>query len=57
LSRTGITDVSADQFVEADIDNAVSLFTMFNKGTHGVAGRFSIPHSGGSVDGFLNSII
>ena len=63
LSRKGITDVSADQFVEADIDNAVSLFTMFNKGTHGVAGRFSIPQLSAlrtrveASIGFLKSII
>jgi Predicted pPIWI-associating nuclease len=63
LSRKGITDVSADQFVEADIDNAVSLFRMFNKGMHGVAGRFSIPQLSAlrtrveASIGFLNSII
>jgi Predicted pPIWI-associating nuclease len=63
LSRKGITDVSADQFVEADIDNAVSLFTMFNKGTHGVAECFSIPQLSAlrtrveASIGFLNSII
>jgi hypothetical protein len=62
LSRKGIADVSADQFVEADIDNALSLFTMFNKGTHGVAGRFSIPQPSALRNrveasiGFLNSI-
>lgn len=43
LSRKGIADISADEFVEADIDNVVSLFTSFNQGTHGAAGQFSIP--------------
>ena len=63
LSRKGIVELSADAFVEADIDNAVSLFTMFNKGTHGVAGRFSIPQLSAlrtrveASIAFLNSII
>jgi hypothetical protein len=43
LSRKGITDSSADTFIEADIDNVVSLFPSLNQGTHGVAGRFNIP--------------
>lgn len=42
LSRKRISDVSLDAFVEADIDNVLSLFRMFNDGTHGHAGRFSI---------------
>ena len=63
LSGKGIVNLTADQFVEADIDNAVSLFTMFNKGTHGVAGRLSIPRLSAlrtrveASIGFLNSII
>jgi hypothetical protein len=37
-----VSDSSADKFIETDIESALSLFKMFNQGTHGVAGRFGI---------------
>lgn len=42
LARNGIADASMDSFVEADMDSVLKLFRMFNDGTHGHAGKFSI---------------
>jgi hypothetical protein len=43
LARKGIMNASVDSFVEADLDNVLKLFRMFNEGTHGHAGKFSLP--------------
>jgi hypothetical protein len=43
LTCKGITEAALDAFVDADLDNIVKLFRMFNDGTHGHAERFSIP--------------
>ena len=36
----GITDDSITDFVEADMENVVQLFRVFNDGTHGSSGKF-----------------
>lgn len=43
LEQKGISDPDLETFVEADIDDVVSLFREFNDGTHGTAGHFSFP--------------
>lgn len=43
LARKGIASESIDSFVEADMVDVLTLFRMFNDGTHGHAGKFSIP--------------
>jgi hypothetical protein len=40
LHNSGITSVSAIDFVDEDIANVLKLFRVFNDGTHGSAGRF-----------------
>jgi hypothetical protein len=42
LRRRGTYEAELVDFVETDIDDVVILFTEFNQGTHGSAGRFSI---------------
>lgn len=42
LNRRGGFDAALEAFIEADLDNVVSLFTEFNVGTHGQAGRFDL---------------
>ena len=42
LRRRGSDEAELVDFVEADIENVVALFSEFNHGTHGTAGRFSI---------------
>lgn len=43
LRRSGRLDEELVSFVEADIDNVIQLFREFNRGTHGEAGRFTLP--------------
>jgi hypothetical protein len=42
LTRRGGYDPALEAFIEADLDNVLSLFSEFNSGTHGVAGRFDM---------------
>ena len=42
LTRRGGYDPTLEAFIEADLDNVLSLFSEFNSGTHGVAGRFDL---------------
>lgn len=42
LDRQGTYDPSLQAFVEADLDNVLTLFQDFNRGTHGTAGRFDL---------------
>lgn len=37
-----MVDVDVEDFVAKDIDNVVELFDVFNKGTHGSAGTFTL---------------
>ncbi len=43
LRRRGTYDAALAEFIDADIDDVVTLFREFNTGTHGSAGRFDIP--------------
>ncbi|MES2903371.1 MAG: hypothetical protein V4696_04220 [Pseudomonadota bacterium] len=40
LSRDGLADEALESFVQDDIDNILTLFQVFNDGTHGSAGKF-----------------
>ena len=42
LIRQGAHNRELEAFVEADLENVVSLFEEFNSGTHGHAGRFDL---------------
>jgi hypothetical protein len=42
LNRRGGFDPALEDFIEADFDNVLSLFSEFNSGTHGEAGRFDL---------------
>ena len=42
LNRRDGFDPALETFIEADLDNVVSLFDEFNSGTHGHAGRFDL---------------
>ena len=42
LHRRGSFDESLAAFIDADIENVVTLFRQFNDGTHGHAGRFDL---------------
>ncbi|MFN8459427.1 MAG: hypothetical protein U0401_33055 [Anaerolineae bacterium] len=42
LHQKGMTEASLEDFVEQDMDNIVQLFTVFNDGTHGSAGKFDL---------------
>lgn len=42
LIRQGTYNSELETFVEADLNNVVSLFDEFNSGTHGDAGRFDL---------------
>lgn len=44
LSRKGMQDQALEEFVEHDMQNVVDLFKVFNDGTHGSAGTFSLGH-------------
>ena len=43
LNRRGGFDAALESFIEADLDNVISLFAEFNSGAHGEAGRFDLP--------------
>jgi len=43
LGRRGRDIASLSDFIDKDIANVVDLFQTFNDGTHGAAGRFSVP--------------
>ena len=42
LDRKGLADDALESFVEDDMDNIIQLFRLFNDGTHGSSGRFTI---------------
>ncbi|WP_245678690.1 hypothetical protein [Halomonas shengliensis] len=42
LGRSGILTEEAVDFVDADVKNVLSLFRVFNDGTHGSSGKFGI---------------
>lgn len=42
LKRKGIDDGDLEEFVEQDLENVVTLFGLFNEGTHGSAGKFDL---------------
>ena len=43
LARQGLAVAEYEEFVERDVDNVLELFQVFNDGTHGSAGKFSLP--------------
>lgn len=43
LRRSGIYERDLEDFVEQDVTNVLALFHEFNTGTHGAAGRFTLP--------------
>ncbi len=43
LGRKAIRNTAVASFIENDLDNVVSLFSVFNEGTHGPAGQFDLP--------------
>jgi hypothetical protein len=42
LERYGANHESLGDFIDADVDDVMNLFGVFNKGTHGEAGQFDI---------------
>ena len=42
LHQKGMHQDELEDFVEADMNNVVELFEVFNKGTHGSAGKFNL---------------
>lgn len=42
LHRKGLYDEDLEDFVEQDLENVVTLFNVFNEGTHGSAGAFTL---------------
>lgn len=42
LRRAGIVNDAATDFVDEDVNNVLNLFRVFNDGTHGSSGKFSI---------------
>jgi hypothetical protein len=42
LHRRGMTAEVLEDFVTEDVENILELFHVFNKGTHGAAGRFAL---------------
>ncbi|MCC6736458.1 MAG: hypothetical protein IT534_10080, partial [Bauldia sp.] len=42
LRRKGLDDSNLEDFVESDMENVVDLFQIFNDGTHGSAGKFTL---------------
>ena len=44
LAQSGRQDSAVEDFGEANIDDLSTLFKELNAGTHGPAGRFSLPH-------------
>jgi hypothetical protein len=47
LARQGMSEESLQDFVDADLDNILHLFGVFNRGTHGAAGTFDMQQLGG----------
>lgn len=43
FQRKGLADDALEDFVNEDVSNILELFDVFNKGTHGSAGRFDLP--------------
>jgi len=42
LVRKGLADDAVEEFVNEDVEDILRLFRVFNDGTHGAAGRFSL---------------
>lgn len=42
LNKKNINEDSLEDFIEKDVENILSLFAVFNKGTHGESGRFTL---------------
>jgi hypothetical protein len=42
LRRCGLQQQELEDFIEADVENVLALFSEFNTGTHGSAGRFTL---------------
>ena len=42
LSKSGIKDYAAVDFVDENVKNVLTLFRVFNDGTHGSSGKFSL---------------
>lgn len=42
LHRKGLIDDTLEDFVDQDMENIVELFRVFNEGTHGSAGKFTL---------------
>jgi len=42
LKTKGLWDETLEDFILADIDNVIDLFKVFNDGTHGSAGKFTL---------------
>lgn len=42
LVRKGVIDSTVEDFVNADVEDILRLFRVFNDGTHGAAGRFDM---------------
>lgn len=42
LKRRGEYDETLEAFIEADLDNVISLFDEFNSGTHGAPSQFDL---------------
>lgn len=43
LIKKGLEDSDFESFVEEDMQNVIDLFQVFNDGTHGSAGKFTLP--------------
>lgn len=43
LHRKDLSDGAFEDFIDKDINNVIELFDVFNKGTHGAAGKFDLP--------------
>ena len=46
LQRRGLSSDELEDFVEADMNDVVELFAVFNEGTHGPAGKFNMGQLG-----------
>lgn len=46
LSVTGKSDAALSEFVDVDVESVISLFPVFNDGTHGSARKFSLVQLG-----------
>jgi hypothetical protein len=42
LNKKNIDENSLEDFIEKDVENILSLFSIFNTGTHGESGKFSL---------------